>query len=142
MQTSTFWIVLIACIGGLVVLVGLWFEAFSEKKWFRDIKSFRRWQTLRVWGERLVIGGIVIEIIVAGFTAIDEWRIKQIAIRNDPHKQPIFVFSAYACVVVRPSENRGDLDNTNLPSFGWAENAALFPYRAIEIGRASCRERV
>jgi hypothetical protein len=131
MQTSTFWIVLIACIGGVVVLVGLLFEAFAVKKWFRDIRSFRRWQTLRVWGEWLVIGGIVIEIIVAGFTAIDEWGIKQIAIRNDPHKQPIFAFSAYACVVVRPSENSGDLDNTNLPSFGWAENAALFPYRAI-----------
>lgn len=130
-QAATFWIVLIACIGGVVVLVGLLFEAFAEKKRFRDINSFRRWKTLRVWGEWLVIGGIVVEIVVAGFTAIDEWRTKQIAIRNDPHKQPIFAFSAYACVVVRPSENRGDLDNTNLPSFGWAENAALFPYRAI-----------
>ena len=130
-QASTFWTVLIACIGGVVVVLGLLFETLADKKSFADIKSFRRWHTLKGWGEWLVIAGVAIEVIVAGFTAIDEWETKQVATKNDPQKRPLFALSAYAYVVVRPLEPCNDLQDTNIPSQLWAENCALFPLRVV-----------
>jgi hypothetical protein len=78
--------------------------------------------------------GIAVEIADAGYAANEGWQLRQMAIKNDPHKQPIFAISAYAYVVVRPLEHVTDLEDTNLPSMPWMENAAHFPYKPIAEG--------
>jgi hypothetical protein len=52
----------------------------------------------------------------------------------DLSKKPIFAFSAYAYVVVKPLEHEDDLENTNLPTMPWAPGCALFPFRRIPTG--------
>src|ERR1039458_6396291 len=79
---SSFWFVLSACVGGVIVLVGLLMETLAEKKWFGTVNSFRRCESSKRCGEWAVIFGIVIEVVVAGWSAKDEWK-------NKPENQPI-----------------------------------------------------
>jgi hypothetical protein len=66
---SFFWPVFFACIGGAIVVIGLLLETLAEKKWFKNVKSFRRWHSAKCFGEWMVIGGILIEVADAGWTA-------------------------------------------------------------------------
>jgi hypothetical protein len=85
---SVFWYVSIACLGGVFVCVGLIVEAFSEKDWFNNIKSRRRWKFSNFWfGELFVIFGIVIEVVVAYLTAREAWQ-------SEPLNAPINSISA------------------------------------------------
>lgn len=79
--------VLLACIGGAFVLVGLLMEVFAEKKSFKNINSLRFWKTIKCWGEWSVIFGIVIELIVGAVFANEEWQ-------NEPLNAPINSISA------------------------------------------------
>jgi hypothetical protein len=84
---SNFSSVVWACIGGMVVAVGIVLEIFSEKDSFKSVASLRRWKTFKSIGEWIVVGGIVIEVIDGGFTARDIWR-------NDPRKRAISSMTA------------------------------------------------
>jgi hypothetical protein len=86
---SSFWFVLSACIGGVIVLVGLLMETLADKKWFGTLKSFRRCESIKHCGEWAVILGVLIEVVVAGWSAKDEWQTRQIAIKDSPLNQPI-----------------------------------------------------
>jgi len=79
---SIFWFVVFAASGGVLVFVGLLMELFSEKDWHNNLSDFRHCKFRKVCGEWFVIGGIVIEIVVGIFSAIDAWE-------NNPLNQPI-----------------------------------------------------
>lgn len=91
---SSFEFVLSACIGGAVVLIGLLMEVLSEKKQFKNVKSFRRCESIKCWGEWFVIFGIVIELVVGAWFAKDEWQTIQMAKNNNPLMQPVSQISA------------------------------------------------
>jgi len=55
-------------------LVGLLMEFLAEKPRFANISAFRFWERIKRWGELIVIIGIVVEIIVGGMFARDEWE--------------------------------------------------------------------
>lgn len=63
------------------MVLGLLMEVLSEKKQFKNIQSFRCCESLKKAGEWIVIVAIVIEVIVAGFSATYEWQ-------NAPLNQP------------------------------------------------------
>lgn len=93
-------------------MVGLLMETLAEKKWFKNITAYRRWESAKCWGEWLVILGIVVEIVVAGWFAKDEWQTIQIAKENDPLNQPIT--DIFAMVEFRVNKS----DFSELPIFG------------------------
>src|SRR5438105_4394079 len=72
----------LATIGGIIILVGLLLEKFSEKTWHKNINGLRLCESRKSWGEWFVMAGIFVEIIVAGCSAIDAWQIRQMAIKN------------------------------------------------------------
>ena len=79
------------------MLIGLWMEfkrdKQSEKEWFSDINEFRKGRHTSRRGEKWVIAGVVIEIIVAILFAShdvwDKYEIDKRAAENDPQKQPL-----------------------------------------------------
>lgn len=123
-----------ATIGGLVVAGGLAIEKFAEFLDERFLGEYKAHKRLELAGWWILMLGIWIELADAGWTAHEIRQAKEIASESDIHHKPIFALSAYAYVVVRPSERKEDLNNTNLLSFGWAENAAFFPYKPTEEG--------
>ncbi|HSY43652.1 MAG TPA: hypothetical protein VK811_07045 [Candidatus Acidoferrum sp.] len=90
---SLFWYVVFAGSGGVLVFVGLLAEQLAEKKWFKNIKSFRRWKYVKAFGEWLVIGGVFIEIAVAGVSAVNEFE-------DDPRNQTISSASAFVDLII------------------------------------------
>jgi len=120
--TSSFWFVLTACIGGFVALIGILMEVLVEKKWFKNINDFRWCESVKHWGEILLIIGVAIEVVVAGLAAEDEWQIRQMAIKNNPLNQRISDLSAFAYFEVN-DENGPDLVETN--RFSWGQVADL-----------------
>jgi hypothetical protein len=99
------WVITLAAIGGVIVLIGLLLEKFSEKKWHKNINDFRRCESRRCWGEWFVMAGILVEIIVAAFSANDAWQTRQMAIKNDPRNATISEISATAILVVNLSNS-------------------------------------
>jgi len=95
---SIFWPVFWASIGGIFVLFGVLLETLSDKRSFKDIRSFRCWGSAKSWGEWMVIVGVFGEVIVGGVTAVNEWR-------NDPMKKPIAFASARVQLVVKTRSN-------------------------------------
>lgn len=91
---SIFWVVLLAISGGAFVLVGLLMERFSEKTQYENLSDFRRCKSRKVCGEWWVIAGIVVEIGVGIFSAVDAWR-------NDPLNRPIRTISATAFLTIK-----------------------------------------
>lgn len=73
---SIFLVVLSAVSGAAFVLAGLLMERFSEKDWHKNLYDFRRCKSINIWGERLVIIGIGIEMVVGIVSAIDAWQSK------------------------------------------------------------------
>jgi hypothetical protein len=104
--TSTFWFVFWACIGGAVVLVGLLMETMADRKRFKHVNSLRRCQSVKHWGAWILIGGIVIEIVVAGLSAKSAWE-------NDPLNAPINSISAEIKLKVKGVNSRGLLGPGN-----------------------------
>jgi len=79
---SIFWVIVFAASGGVLVFVGLLMERFSEKDWNKNVSDFRRCKAKKICGEWFVIAGIVVEIGVGIFSAIDAWE-------NEPQNRPI-----------------------------------------------------
>lgn len=53
-------------------MVGVVMEVFWEKHWYKSTSDFRRSEKIRTWGARILIFGIVWEVISAGTFAIKE----------------------------------------------------------------------
>lgn len=70
-------------------MVGLLMERFSEKDWHKNLDDFRHCKSRKFWGEWAVIGGIVVEIVAAGWFAKDEWQ-------NTPARMQVNSISATA----------------------------------------------
>jgi hypothetical protein len=85
--SSVFWVVVFAASGGVIVFVGLLMERFSEKDWHQNLSDFRRCKSISVCGEWIVMVGILIEIGVGIFSAIDVWE-------TEPSNRPIRDMSA------------------------------------------------
>jgi hypothetical protein len=100
---SIFWFVIIASSGGVLVLVGLLMERFSERDWHKNLSDFRRCKSVRVWGEWIVIAGIVVEIGVGILSALDAWK-------NDPLNRPIRDMAAVVSFKVKG----GDFKEINM----------------------------
>lgn len=138
METNTgsvFWFVLFATIGGVFVLVGILMEVLSEKNWFKSIKHFRRCETTKKFGEWILIFGIVIEVVVAGFSAVDEWQTIQTVSKNNPLKQPVSQVSAILRIVVDAKDydprKQISLENTHMTTGAftlWAKEARWFEH--------------
>lgn len=89
---------LLASVGGIIVLAGLWMEYSAGKKWYRNLDDFRSQKSKEKWGEKIVMLGIILEIVI-GFAvaAKDEHDIKQAKItadKNNPLNQPVSDISA------------------------------------------------
>lgn len=97
---SMFGEIVIAAIGGAIVVIGLLMEHFGEKDWYKDTSHFSRSKKIRFYGEWFVIIGVGIEVLVAGYTAVGEWELRQITLKNDPLKQPISEISAIVNIQV------------------------------------------
>jgi hypothetical protein len=114
---SNFWPLLFASFGGFVVVLGLALELLAEKKWFKNFRSMRFWNSAKTWGERLVIIGIIFEIADAGWT---EYEIK----KNDPMNQPVRSLSAILYfTVVGTNFDRGMINLEPNGSWSWSHNA-------------------
>ena len=110
-----------ASIGGLAVLVGLWMEYSAEKKWYANLDDFRSQKSKEKWGEKLVMLGIVLEVII-GFTVAAKDEIVEIKTTEqmaqtstnlakiDPLKQPIVSATAQAFIFFR-----GNVQDRNVP---------------------------
>jgi hypothetical protein len=101
----------VAALGGLIVLIGLWMEYVStdEKRYESvDIKGFRKLKSKEKRGEKWVMAGIGIEIIVAvTFAALDvreKHDINGQAEANAPRNQPISEMSATAVLIVKGTD--------------------------------------
>lgn len=106
------WLVFIAsaaCVGGIILLIGLAMEKASERPWYRNSKDLGFWKHVKHIGEWLVIGGVVIEIVS---TAIFAVRGEIENRRLDPLNQPVSDISAFASVQI----NGLDIEWTNAVS--------------------------
>jgi hypothetical protein len=120
MTGSLFWTVVIAGSGGLLVLIGLFMETLPEIKEYKSLVWYRRSKCIKHWGEWLVIAGVFIEVVLSGFTAIDEWQIKQTAIKNDPFNQPLKSLNAVATLYFIPKVMvSNEWRNSIIPTGGW-----------------------
>jgi hypothetical protein len=110
---SLFCTVVIAGSGGAFVVIGLLMETLAERDFFKSIKQIHRLKRIRHWGERLVIGGVAVEVVLAGATAFSEWR-------KDPLKKPIAYASARVRVIIKTGSNMTPLFvNPDQTNFGW-----------------------
>jgi hypothetical protein len=114
----------IACIGGVLVLIGLCMEKSAEKPLYRDVTDMRRQKSKTKWGWWILITGIGIEILTAaGLSGYDVWERRQATSRIesiDPMNQ--LVRDATASVHFTLSE-KFDLP-IMLPEYG--KNCMLF----------------
>jgi hypothetical protein len=79
-----------ATAGGIAVFVGLILEKAAE--WMNERflgETHNPHKLLGDVGWIILMVGIGIEVVVAGGTAIEDWRIKQLTIENSPLNQPI-----------------------------------------------------
>jgi hypothetical protein len=115
---SIFGVVLLAISGGAFVLVGLLMERFSEKTQYENLSDFRRCKSRKVCGEWWVIAGIVVEIGVGIFSAVDAWL-------ANPSNQPITYLSALVTLNAR---------GTNFSDFDPSKNENRF-FSQLEFGK-------
>lgn len=75
---SYFGEIVVAGIGGLVVVIGLLMEHFGDRDWYeyKHLPEVRS-KSVRYIGEWLVIIGVLVEVVVACKTANDEWLSKR-----------------------------------------------------------------
>lgn len=102
---SLFWIALIASFGAFVVLAGVAMEVFWERHWYKSVSDFRRAESIRIWGGRLVVAGLVWEVIFGAGLAIkedvDARKIAAEIAKNDPSSQPIRAITAQVFLEIR-----------------------------------------
>jgi hypothetical protein len=107
-SASLFWVSFWACVGGIIVFIGLAMEKIAE--WKEKIYSppfFKPWNWLDVWGWRLLMLGIAVEIFVSGNAAKHDWETRQIAINNDPQNETVNDVSCDLMLFVKPfDENK------------------------------------
>jgi hypothetical protein len=118
---SEFVVFALAALGGVVVIIGLCWEYKStdETRYEKaDIGEFRSLKALEKRGERWVIAGIIIEVIVAVLFALrDDWHIKQMIkdqANADTRNLPIQSIKGFARIKIRPKEGRETEFATNL----------------------------
>jgi len=115
-------VLILASIGGVVVLIGIRMEHHSVKKWFTSVEDGHRQEKRGETGYLLVMWGIGIETFIAAALALqDGLEIRQIQIdaaRNNPLNQPIFDISATVQFRVNKTEF------FELPRFGNPVRAA------------------
>ncbi len=84
---------LVAASGGVIVYWALRLEEYGEKEEYRDIEDFRSSKLKSSSGRKILMRGIVVEIVVAfAVAAWDGLEIRQIArqmAKNDPRNQPV-----------------------------------------------------
>jgi hypothetical protein len=98
-----------AAFGGGVLLWGLWLEFKEEKKpkkeWFSEIGEYRDRHRKRLYGEKWVIAGVAIEIIVAIVFAVMDVREKyNIGEKIDPNNLPVLNINAFVKLRVKGNE--------------------------------------
>jgi hypothetical protein len=95
MTQSYFEEIVLAGFGGLLVVIGLLMEHFGNRDWY-EYKCLPegRSKSLKWVGEWFVILGVGIEVLVACFTAANEWQ-------NRPSNKPIASISAKIEFIVR-----------------------------------------
>ena len=109
---SSFWFVFSACIGGIIVLVGLLMEVLAEKEKYKNITDFHCCESTRKWGEWFVISGIVVEVVVAGLVAKDEWQ-------SDSRNKPIANASAIVRLIISQDPRNPLFTMAPDDGFGW-----------------------
>lgn len=73
----------IAASGGVIILWGLIWEEYEEKDWFQNITKFRMGHSKAIWGRKIVLFGIVVEIVVGfGVAIYDAWQIGETRIEQ------------------------------------------------------------
>jgi hypothetical protein len=103
-----------AAVGGVILLIGLWMEfkrdKQTEKEWFSDINEFWKAKRKSRRGEKWVIAGVAIEIMVAVlFATLDVWdkyEINKHEAQSDTRNLPIQAIRGYARIKIRPKEGR------------------------------------
>src|ERR1700733_3746266 len=144
--SDVFWTLFWATVGGIAVFIGLSIEKLAEL--MNDAFQAPPYKPHKALGElgwAVLMIGILIEIIVGGSTALDEWQTRQMVIKNDPLKQPIVSFTAYVRLVVRPFEKVNNFSNLpvclgpsdlrfRLPDHGNGEQALLTVGNAWQMG--------
>ena len=124
---SLFWTVVFVGSGGFIVLLGLLMEQSAEKTFFENVKQFRRFKRVRLLGEWFVIIGVFIEVLIAGWTAKEEWR-------NDPLKKPVASASARVRIIVKMSSNMTPLFvNPEQTKFGWSAGISFFNWKSKNV---------
>jgi hypothetical protein len=98
-----------AALGGGVLLWGLWLEFKEEKKpkkeWFSDLGEYRDRNQKRLSGEKWVIVGVVIEIMVGVVFAVMDVRDKyEIGNEVDPTRLPVLNMNAFVVLRVKGNE--------------------------------------
>ncbi len=92
---SYFGEIILAGIGGLLVVIGLLMEHFGDRDWYEFKHLSEKLSKSVKWiGEWFVIIGVGIEVVVACFTAASEWQ-------NRPSNKPISSISAQIEFIVR-----------------------------------------
>jgi hypothetical protein len=131
-----FWLLTCATAGGVFVLVGLVLERFAE--WLDDsfLGGWKAHKSMEKCGWRILMLGIAIEIVDAGYAANEGWQTSQIAIKNDPRNANISYMYATAILRVKGMQFN-DMTNwnpnhvalirlcqndvKNIPFFDWLE---------------------
>lgn len=116
-----FWLIVIAGFGALLVLIGVSMEVYWEKDEYANIKDFRRSNSIKHWGGRLVVWGLIWEVVFGSVLAIKDDIESR---KNNPHTQPIYAFEATAKFLVKPLEPVPDFETfpeaLYLPTVPWA----------------------
>jgi hypothetical protein len=122
LESSSVAVIFIACVGGMLVFLGLWIEKDAdkeEKKYLSTIARAVRLVKLKSEiGWCILMAGIVIEIIVAGFTAIGERKTLELARNSDPINQPVNDITADGLFFTRGTNLIGPQSYTVVDPYG------------------------
>jgi hypothetical protein len=104
--TSYFAEIVVAGIGGLLVVAGLLMEHFGDRDWY-EYKCLpeTRSKSLKWIGEWFVIFGVGVEVIVAGLTASAEWQTRQDVMKTAPRNQPLNSITAFVSFEYKVASN-------------------------------------
>lgn len=104
-----------------MIFIGLLVELLAEKKWFKSLKSLRRWEFAKKFAEWTVIVGIVAEVADAGWTAHEIS-----AAKNAARNQPIVNIEAFVDLMVSGSKENKPADADKYFLNGTVANLDLY----------------